>query len=147
MQLKDILRIVELFRGLDDSQLGRIEQIAERKVYPAQAVVFDQGSSGDCLYVIGGGQVEVRVYNSTGDASPAIYLGEGQVVGEMALIDAGNRSASVITVEDDTVLFRISTEDFTALCQSNTDIGYLMMRNMAQDLSFKLRHQNSGTSA
>lgn len=146
MELKNILKIVELFRGLNDAQLSQIEHIAQKRVYPAQTVIFEQESAGDCLYVIGSGQVEVKVRPNQGESFATIYLGQGQVVGEMALIDSGSRSASVIAVEDETTLFRITTEDFTTLCSTNTDIGYLMMRNLARDLSFKLRHQNSGSS-
>lgn len=142
MELMQILRLVELFRGLDDSQLRHIASISQKETFSARDVIFEQGSLGDALYVIGKGQVEVQVRASNGGIHSAIYLGEGQIFGEMALIDQGKRSASILAVEDDTTLYRIQTADFIELCQSNTDIGYVMMRNLAQDLSFKLRHRD-----
>jgi CRP-like cAMP-binding protein len=66
----------------------------------------------------------------------------GQIFGEMALVDRGARSASVRCCRDNTVLSYIKGSDFTALCESDTEIGYIVMRNMAADLSFKLRYHN-----
>jgi CRP-like cAMP-binding protein len=69
-------------------------------------------------------------------------LGQGQIFGEMALVDRGARSATVHCVEDGTVLYVIPRQAFWALCDGNHHIGYVVMRNIAADLSFKLRHRN-----
>ena len=71
-----------------------------------------------------------------------VSLGQGQVFGEMALVDRGTRSATVRSVDDGTIINSISQDDFTSLCEKNTAIGYVVMRNIAADLSFKLRHRN-----
>jgi len=64
------------------------------------------------------------------------------VFGEMALVDRGARSATVRCVEDGTVLYVIPRKDFWALCDNDHHIGFIVMRNIAFDLSFKLRHRN-----
>ncbi|MEP6988793.1 MAG: cyclic nucleotide-binding domain-containing protein, partial [Chloroflexota bacterium] len=66
---------------------------------------------------------------------------------EMALLDQGSRSASVLAIEEQTELYVIDADAFVNLCQQDTAIGYIMMRNMALDLSFKLRHKNLDPSA
>ncbi|PJF23245.1 MAG: hypothetical protein CUN56_01815, partial [Phototrophicales bacterium] len=106
-------------------------------------IVFEQGSAGDALYIIADGQVGVKVNDTDGDSYVALYLGKGQVFGEMALIDQGTRSATIIAAEDHTEIYRISTQDFITLCTQRPDIGYILMRNIAQDLSFKLRHRSA----
>jgi CRP-like cAMP-binding protein len=142
--LTQVMRRVELFRGLSQEQLQRIAGIGRREVYGHGQTICEQGSPGDQMYIISRGQVEVVVKDSSGASYPVVYLGTGQVVGEMALIDAGKRSASVVGAEDNTVVYSIPNEDFTHLCQTDTAIGYIMMRNMALDLSFKLRHRDTG---
>jgi CRP-like cAMP-binding protein len=141
--LTQVMRRVELFRGLSAEQLRRIAAISNREVYHKGQTVCVQGSPGDKMYIISHGQVEVVVQDSSGTSFPVLYLGTGQVVGEMALIDSGKRSASVLGAEDDTVVYSIPNDDFTHLCTIDTGIGYIMMRNLAQDLSFKLRHRDS----
>jgi CRP-like cAMP-binding protein len=147
MELTQILKGIELFRGLDSAQFGRIAEISHKETYAADDTIFEQGSTGDKMYVIADGQVEIRVSDGHGGYHSTVYLGRGQIFGEMALLDQGQRSASVVACEDGTVVYAISNQDFNALCMADTSIGYVMMRNLAVDLSFKLRHQNLDPSS
>ncbi|RMG70124.1 MAG: cyclic nucleotide-binding domain-containing protein [Chloroflexi bacterium] len=141
--MKAIFKQVALFHGLDDSQLDHLIEISHKLTYHQDDIVFEQGSAGDALYIIADGQVGVKVNDTDGDSYVALYLGKGQVFGEMALIDQGTRSATIIAAEDHTEIYRISTQDFITLCTQRPDIGYILMRNIAQDLSFKLRHRSA----
>jgi CRP/FNR family transcriptional regulator, cyclic AMP receptor protein len=147
-QLTEVMRGVELFRGLTAEQLARIALISRRESYHKGEVIFEQDSIGDKMYIVVVGQVEIAVRGGSGEKYSALYLGEGQVFGEMALVDEGRRSATIISASDDCVVYSIPNADFTALCRTDTAIGYVMMRNIAQDLSFKLRHRvmDSATS-
>lgn len=141
--LMTFIHQIELFHGLETSQLACIASLSLCQSYPAGAVIFAQESLADAVYIIGEGQVEVLIGNQT---TPALYLGAGQVFGEMALVDSGTRSATIRVVDDNTTIYRIPSADFLDLCQRDTAIGYLLMRNIAQDLSFKLRHRHLETS-
>ncbi len=142
MDLKMILRQVEIFRGLDDAQLEQIVVISHEQIYDEGTSIFRQYDDGDAIFFIGSGQVEVQVKTEDGGTRAAIYLGEGQVFGEMALIDQGKRSASVLAIANSVTIFKIPTAEFLSLCSSDTAIGFIIMQNIAKDLSFKLRHQN-----
>jgi hypothetical protein len=48
----------------------------------------------------------------------------------------------VRSVDDGTIVHSISREVFNDLCETDTAIGYTVMRNMAADLSFRLRLRN-----
>jgi CRP-like cAMP-binding protein len=142
MELVQLLRAVELFGGLDANQLQRLADISQAETYNADEVIFNQGDPGDKMYIVTKGQVEIRFNDGKGGKYTAVYLGEGQIFGEMALLDHGARSATIAAIEDGTTLYGISSDKFVSLCQTDTAIGYVMMRNMALDLSFKLRHKN-----
>lgn len=142
MPLMDILRQVELFRGLNPQQLEHISSICRPEEISAGTVLFQQGDDADRMVIIASGQIEIAVTTPQGETYPALYLGEGQVVGEMGLIDSGARSATAIALEK-TRVYTIDRSDFEHLCEADTAIGYLMMRNLAQDLSFKLRHRDN----
>ncbi|MBC8098178.1 MAG: cyclic nucleotide-binding domain-containing protein [Armatimonadetes bacterium] len=141
-QAIDLLRQVDLFRGLNAVQLARLAAIAQRETFDADQVVFTQNTPADKLYIVAHGQLEVRVHDENGQGHTAVYLGTGQVVGEMALVDAGTRSATVVAVEAPTEAYSIPNATLLALCESDTAIGYVLMRNLAQDMSFKLRHRS-----
>lgn len=145
--LLNLLKAVDLFIGLTDEQLQRLIDISREVVYNAADVIFAQGDDGDRLFLIRQGQVEVLVGSEGGKPRSQVYLGQGQLFGEMALIDYGKRSATVRAIHDGTVVDVIDRDAFTDLCNEDKAMGYTVMRNMAVDLSFKLRHRNLDPNA
>jgi CRP-like cAMP-binding protein len=144
MDLAKVLSQVELFDGLAPPELQEIARICRERSYHAGDVVTQQGAAGDELFVIWEGLVEVVHSGSPQDPEPRtmVNLGQGQVIGEMALVDFGPRSATVRVVSDKAKLQAIRREDFLKVCEEHHRVGYVVMRNIAADLSFKLRHQN-----
>lgn len=142
MDLLDTMKTVELFRGLDLGQIERLASIARAETYADGDTIVRYDQPGDSLYLLGGGQVEIILGDRSDDARPTLYLGAGQIFGEIALLDAGTRSATVRAVQDGTVVYRLPRDVLLSLCQQDTGLGFLIMRNLALDLSFKLRHRN-----
>jgi CRP-like cAMP-binding protein len=143
MELLDLWRAVSLFNGLTDVQFHRLIDISDEEMFHDDELIFQQGAEGDKLYLIREGQIEILIQKHPGEPERSqVFLGRGQVLGEMALIDFGKRSATARSCQDGTVLYSISRDDFTHLCSHDTAIGYIVMRNMAMELSFKLRHAN-----
>jgi CRP-like cAMP-binding protein len=144
MDLLAVLGNVELFDGITPHELEDVSKICRERSYHAGDVLTSQGEPGDELFVICDGFVEVLRSETPSDPSPRaiVNLGQGQIVGEMALVDLGPRSATVRTISEKTVVQVIQRDDFERLCDENYHLGYIVMRNIAADLSFKLRHQH-----
>lgn len=139
--LKPLLRGVMLFAGLTDEELEAVAAICVEKRLGRGEVLAEQGEPGDELFIVTDGFLEISITSPESPANVLVNLGKGQIIGEMALIDQGPRSATVRAVSD-AVVQVIRREDFEALCEKNTRIGYVVMRDIAADLSFKLRHRN-----
>lgn len=141
----DNLRRVEIFAGLTDEELLRVAELCKAVRVPAGKTIFKEGDTGDELYVIHEGSVRVVITTRAADGSvgPSTInmLYAGQCFGEMILLDSGARSATVEAV-DPTTLIMIREPDFRALCDANPRIGYCVIRNLAQDLAYKLRSSN-----
>lgn len=143
MELKEIMKGVELFEGLKDDELEKVIGLCQERHYKETEVVAEQNSVGDELFIIQEGFVEVAVSGRAGGASKVIVnLGTGQTVGEMSLVDQGPRSATVRAINTPTIVQVLKEEDFATLCEENTRIGYIVMRNIAADLSFRLRQRH-----
>ncbi|WP_298819007.1 Crp/Fnr family transcriptional regulator [uncultured Chloroflexus sp.] len=139
------LRRVDLLHGLSDEELLQIATICKVRRLGADQIVFNEGDEGDELFIIHEGcvRISIKTRNSDGTFSPSTInlLYSGQSFGEMVLLGGATRSATVSCV-DPCVLLVIREHDFTALCHRNPRIGYLVMRNMAADLAYKLRSSN-----
>jgi len=143
MELRQVLQGVDLFEGLKEDELEEVAKICYEKRYFPGDTIAKEGDNSDELFIITDGFVEVLLgERPKSSARVVVSLGSGQIIGEMALLDQGPRSASVRATSDPTIVQMIQRQDFEKLCLQNTNIGYKVMRNLAADLSFKLRHRN-----
>ena len=87
------------------------------RAYHDKEAIIQQGETGDCMYVVQSGQVEV-VRVAEGKDRLLAVLGAGDFFGEMAIFDRDVRSATVrakgevrvLTVDRTTFLRRISED-------------------------------------
>ncbi|MBN1485121.1 MAG: cyclic nucleotide-binding domain-containing protein [Chloroflexia bacterium] len=119
-----------------------VARICTPRRYKKDDVVFEEDAPGDDLYVIHKGSVEVLIWARTpeGDSRQAAIntIWQGRSFGEMVLIGGGTRSATIRCAENCLFLV-INRFDFDRLCERNPRIGYRVMRNIAEDLVYKLR--------
>ena len=141
MDTVELLKGVDMFEGLTEQELRRVGAICREAKYAKGQVVTSQGEEGDEMFIVRDGLVEVTVGEAGEGPRTVVNLGTGQVVGEMALVDRGPRSATVRCVTD-AMLNVIERDAFEELCQSSAQIGMVVYRNLAADLSFKLRHRH-----
>lgn len=142
MELKEIIRGVDLFEGLTSSELDEIVAICQRRRFKKGDVLTVEGDIGEDLFIVMDGTVEILIKRDKKSPKIVIHLGVGQLIGEMSLVDRGPRSATVRAIQDPTIVQVIRHQDFHNLCQNNHRIGYIVMHNIAADLSFKLRHRH-----
>lgn len=149
MTVTELLERSELFHELSVEEIERIAALGQEQTYNKGDIVIQEGEPSDEIYVVCSGLVEVEVAQGMVpdvagrlQVNPIVRLGRGQMFGEMSLIDRGVRSATVRCAEDGTVLYVITRPALWNLCNKDLHIGFILMRNIAADLSFKLRHRN-----
>lgn len=141
MSIINLLQRVHLFANLTQDELSQLSNICSEKAVGPHELIIEQNTTGKEMYIVGEGSVEVYIQGPETDHT-LVVLGKGQVIGEMALIDQGYRSASVRTKKGEATLYLIEHDDFYRLCNENHHIGFVVMRNLAIDVAFKLRHRN-----
>lgn len=124
------LRSVDFFDGMSAEELTVIATISNEQTHRAGDVVFEQGSSGDQLYIISEGSVEVRI-----DGKPVATLKSGTCFGEMAVLDRETRSAKIVVLEDSTTLVTLGRDDLFDLLELYPAVA----RTIAMTLVGRLR--------
>lgn len=97
------------------------------KVYNKGEVLFHEGDNGDCFYEILEGKVGVYTDYGEPTEQKLTEIEKGHIVGEMALIDAFPRSATVVAL-DETKAEEVFVENVRDYFSNNTDkITFIMM--------------------
>lgn len=112
----------------------RLEQVAEHgtvRTYPKNAVLIHEGDLSDSLYVILKGKVKVYASDEDGKEIILNIQGPGEYFGELALIDAAPRSASVMTMEP-SKLAVVSRADFENFLTRHPSVAIELIRSLAQ---------------
>jgi CRP/FNR family cyclic AMP-dependent transcriptional regulator len=117
----ELLARVPLLTGLSQDELERIAQVAVPRSFPKGARVFHEGDESDACYIVRSGEVRVTREHSDGRAITLATLGEGEIFGELAMLDGEVRSASVEALAD-TELLAVAARDMRGLLERNPEI-------------------------
>ena len=144
----NILHQADIFYDLTTPQLEMIAALCSEVAPENGEVIFEENSASDELYVVANGAVEILVSPaliqsaSTGRSPGPLAIAtirRGQTFGEVALVDQGLRSASARCIARKTRLLIIPRDRLINLCDTDSALGYRLMRNIAADLAFKIR--------
>ena len=111
-----VLLDVPFFEKLDEEERRTLAAQVEVVRHPAGHELFAVGDPGDALYVLTKGQAEIYFKDTTGHRIVLETLGPGEFLGEISLLDAGPRTASVV-VREDMEAIRVDRQDLSALIQ------------------------------
>jgi EAL domain-containing protein (putative c-di-GMP-specific phosphodiesterase class I) len=100
------------------------------KVIPKGEVIYKEGQTGDCAYLIESGQVELFV-TSKDECTPLSLLGPGEIFGEMAMLDGSRREASA-KANTEVVLSVVSKEALSERIDEADPIVRLLITMMAK---------------
>ena len=144
----NILRQADIFYDLTAPQLEMIAALCSEVKPKNGEIIFEENSASDELYVVASGTVDILVNPALTRSTPAgrspeplviTTIRRGQTFGEVALVDQGLRSASARCAAKRTRLLIIPRNQIINLCDTDSNLGYRLMRNIAADLAFKIR--------
>ena len=119
-----------LLHILSEAELAQLLQTARLSQAAKGEVLLRQGDAGDSLIILLEGQARVTIYTANGREIVLEYAGAGAVLGEVALLDGGDRTASVIAMGPVRYLV-IGRTAFEALLAANHQIALRIMRELA----------------
>ena len=134
-----------LFGGVQEKELRKIQAMFKEHHFKKGINIVREEDSGDCLYLIGHGAVEVLKKTPTPhgavDERLAI-LQKGESFGEMQLIDIEPRSATVRAVAD-AVVYSLANKDLFSVAEWSPETFTLIIMNIAREISRRLRRMDS----
>lgn len=128
-----LLKNVPLFSELRDPELEALAEVSVVRRVPQDAIILLAEEEGDTLFVIVRGRVKVTVMSEDGREVILSILKDGDIFGEMSLLDGKPRSASVIAT-DETELIMLRRPDFLSRLERYPQMASKMLATLATRL-------------
>ncbi|WP_232293534.1 mechanosensitive ion channel family protein [Stigmatella aurantiaca] len=126
--VRDLLKAVDLFSVLDDSELHQVHQDLVARRFGKGETIIQEGDAGHTFYLVASGEVSVR----TGKAQLEVTrLQRGSSLGEMSLLTGEPRAATVVAVED-SLLLELDRPAFARMFASNPGLAHRLSALLAQ---------------
>jgi MFS superfamily sulfate permease-like transporter len=135
-----MLERVSALRDFSPDQITRLRRHLTRVKWSAGQVIFKEGDPGSDLFFVTRGRASVYLRSDGGNIR-LVTFAPGTVFGELAILDRGPRSATVIADEDVTA-FSLSLTGFDTLRQDEPDIAVKLLSALGRELSDRLRRAN-----
>jgi RimJ/RimL family protein N-acetyltransferase len=145
MQITKVTRQSDIFQGLSDGELSQLAHICKMVSYPAGKTICSEGECGSEIFVLAEGKASVMVKGSRKKSVQIGSIGQGEIFGEMSIIEDLPRNATLVT-DVNSKLVVIDRDELENLMNKNSHLGKMVMQNMAQGLSRKLRRSKTTTS-
>jgi CRP/FNR family cyclic AMP-dependent transcriptional regulator len=108
--------------------VGVFKAATDTRDVPAGSVIFEAGSTGEEMYGVVEGKIELRL-----PGGRAVAVGPDETFGEMALVDASARSATAVAVEDSKLAI-IDKRRFLFLVHETPTFALQVMSTLAERL-------------
>lgn len=129
-----MLARVPLFSGLDAASLESLEAFTFRRTFKAGDMIVEEGRTGNGLYVVLSGRVEVVKGLGSERPQTVAILGPGEPFGEMALLGEWKRSASIRAV-DEAECLGMDRWAFLAHLNTEPQLAIKLLQMLAQRLA------------
>lgn len=126
---------LDLFQGLAPDQLTELNGLLRSQTVQAGTHFITAEQPGEVVYVLLEGTVKIYVTRSDGREVILAFLGPGDTVGEMSLVDSAGRSANVVTTEPSRLLW-MDRPTFQACLRTLTPLANNLVRLLANRLRF-----------
>lgn len=135
------LKVSELFKGVSETTLERLDALARREEYDSLATLYNVGDPVDDLYILESGRVEFVIGRGDRTSLAGFMLRKGEVFGWAALLqDHPRRIAKAACMEKSTLL-RLNGEAALKVLADEPASGFLVMRQLSTLITKHLRSQ------
>lgn len=124
---------VPLFENLSEDERNSLASRFIIRHHPKNSIIINEGDDTSSFYIILKGRVRVYLTDENGKEVVLNIQGEGEYLGEVALLDESPRSASVLTMED-SQFGVLSRQSFIDCISENPRLSLKVMRGLTRRL-------------
>ena len=125
---------VDIFQGVDQKDLRRLESRGRRRRFEAGEVLLQEGETAIALFAVLSGRVRVTQRTADGQERELRTIGPGGTFGEMALFTDWARRSATITAIEPTECLVLHRFDFLDQLRQDPEIAIHLLETLGRRL-------------
>jgi CRP/FNR family transcriptional regulator, cyclic AMP receptor protein len=117
---------ITMFELLDEGDRVALAAVVDELTVPEGHTLFQAGDPGDSLFIVRSGEIELFIKDTAGQKIVLTNAGEGDMFGELAMLDSGPRTATAFALTDSEVLV-LDRDDLVLLFQRQPEAALHML--------------------
>jgi uncharacterized membrane protein len=124
-----LLADIQFFELHDEEDRKALATLVDHRHIKEGSRLFETGDRGDELYIVRTGKVEIYIRNVAGEKIVLTVAEQGDLFGELSMVDSGPRTATAVALED-TELIVLNRDNLLAFFQRKPDAAIDMIAAM-----------------
>lgn len=129
---------VDIVQGMSEEELALLAAATDTRQFAAKQTLCQEGDAGDRMWLILAGSVSVTVPVPGGRTLRVASLGQGTTVGEMALIERGPRTATIVA-DEPVQCVELTLDAFDRLMGEHPGVASRLLANLCLAMTRRLR--------
>ncbi len=117
---------IKMFELLNEDDRIALGNVVDELPIPAGQTLFQSGDPGDSLFIVQSGEIELFIKDTVGQKIVLTTAAEGDMFGELAMLDSGPRTATALALVDSDVLV-LDRDDLKLLFQRKPEAALHML--------------------
>lgn len=130
-EIAGFIKNVPMFHGLKNRQLENLAKRMTERNYKQGDVIVEQGRGGEGFFIVTAGKAEALRRRADGDNLVVNTFGPMDFFGELALLDDGPRTATIVATEPTKCLVLVRW-DFLAVLRDDAEMAVEILMEMAR---------------
>lgn len=126
-----LLKGISIFELLHDEDRDELAKVVDVTTVKAQETLFEAGEPGESMFIVSSGSIELFIKDTAGQRIVLTIAEEGEIFGELSMLDSGPRTATALALTDSELLV-LDREDLLLLFQKRPDAGLHMLAAMSR---------------
>jgi CRP/FNR family transcriptional regulator, cyclic AMP receptor protein len=122
----DILAAIKMFELLNEDDRIALAKVVDELSLPEGHTLFQTGDPGDSLFIVQAGQIELFIKDTAGQKIVLTTASEGDMFGELAMLDSGPRTATAVALVESEVVV-LDRDDLVLLFQRKPEAALHML--------------------
>ncbi len=140
--IKTLIEGIPLFDELDQKEIDLMAHYLEYRKEPEGSIIIKEGETGDSLFFIVSGEVEVFVHTPA-DPEPLINsIGKGEVVGEMAMLSSDNIRSATVNALSEIKLLILRKNNYEIIVEKHNKIAFKILKSITSNLCERIKQQS-----